>query len=945
MMMKQVSIICLMATISLFIGCNNKEVQKKQVKGAGSAANKLQYKNVLSPKGGKSFALQLTKDGKPAVQILVPDNPSSIDEKAADMLKNALDAGTGMNFSIVKEKEYTSGPVISIGNTLLYGKSGIKPDKDLELDGYMIAEKDGNTFLIGGSRRGSISPVIALIEEDLGGRLYSRHDGLQMPELSDVQTVVAREYVPVFKIRTMFQYESFNADFQLFNRVGSATSSYDKIPQKWGGSTCWPQQYFVHTFIELLPNELYDTHPEYFALIDGRRMPQGHGGGAAEFCLTNPDARRIATDNVLKALKKYHKYRLFSVSMNDSIGTCQCDKCQAIAKREGGAAGPLLDFVNHVAGIVKKKYPDVMITTLAYQESNKPPKDIRPDDNVIIRLANDTASAPYPMFFLEESDVFYPNMKNWEKLGAKLFIWDYVVDYKAWPMPRPNLPVIDHNINTYAKEGVYGLFLQSSHYGCGENQGRLRAWVYSKKMWDPSRKMDDLIRDFNYGYFGKAADLMQEYSDLLTAEWKNFHDNHTYKDSAKYPMKFAFSDEFYPKARAIFEKALKLTEDDKKLHDKVEFEYISILFYRLQMMPPKGDKDRQSYIADLKTFSELTEKYKVDWINEKVTKTKQRIIEWKRKYNIRSADDKPVVVHLGNSDANRVGDGAKKIDDISAPGGECIKIPIRGNAWAVQWFFGSALYNDVDYFVRVQVRADKKKSNGPAFVCGVYSVSAKKVPLQLHVNAEDLADTGYNWLDVGNVNGSDAPSSYFYIAQIENSAISHLYVSAVEFIPEGTPGYKKIMAKKSESSPGAVIKKGANGEIIFPAASAKLQGSARRIGDAVSIAPSAKGWETQWQLGKNVPVGKYNVRAYVKVTGPKAGNGIRFGIYSPKAKGTWMNYMSSVADMTAGAYQWINLGEVNIPMADPDAYLFACSFGDNSFDSFLIKSVEFKAVK
>lgn len=153
----------------------------------------------------------------------------------------------------------------------------------------------------------------------------------------------------------------------------------------------------------------------------------------------------------------------------------------------------------------KKSYPEVKLTVLAYTESNKPPKRIHPDDNVIIRLANDTASFPYPMFFMEESDVFYPNFIKRKKLGAKIFIWDYVVDYKAWPMPRPNLEVIDYNINTYAKEGVYGLFLQSSHYGVGENQGHLRAWVYSKKMWDPSRKMDDLIRDFNYGYFGKAA--------------------------------------------------------------------------------------------------------------------------------------------------------------------------------------------------------------------------------------------------------------------------------------------------------------------------------------------------------------------------------------------------------------------------------------------------------
>ena len=746
-----------------------------------------QWHNSLAPHGDDTFGLVLTKNGSPACRILLSADAGSIDTKAAELLKQALDAGTGSEFEVVRENDYTGGPVISLGETDLYKKSGLKPSIDLDEDGYSIAQKDGSLFLIGGRRRGSISPAIALIEEDMGGRLYSRQEGLRMPPLQAEQIVVLREYVPLFKVRTMFQWESFDAEFQLFNRVGSFTSSYDKVPEKWGGSTKLPAKFFVHTFATLLPNELYfDEHPEYFALIDGKRKPQGHGGGA-QFCLTNPDARRIVKDRVLEELKTYHSYGLFDVSPNDtSHGFCQCPNCMAIEKREGSAAGPLLDFVNYVADAVAKVYPNVKITTLAYIDTNKPPKHIRPHKNVAIRLANDTASFPYPMFYLEESDVFFPNMKNWIKLGAQLLIWDYVVDYKAWPMPRPNLEVIDHNINTYAKYGIYGLFLQSSHYGVGENQGKLRAWVYSKKMWDPSRKMDDLVRDFNYGYFGKAADLMQSYNDLLYAEWKNFHDNHTYKDSAEYPNKFCFTDEYYPKARAIFEKALKLTEDTPDIHSKVELEYVSILFYRLQMMPPTDDPaDRASYKADLEKFVELTDRYHVDWVNEGVTKTPQRVQEWRRKYNIKSdTPEVPVTLRLTPDDITRCADGAVRMDDISAPGGTCIRLPIQGDGWSLQWFFGSSLLPDVDYSVRVQIRADKKKATGPAVNYGIYAINIKKIPLSGTIDASDISDSGYGWVDCGTVNGSDAPSSYFYFAQIPNSSVKFVYISSVEIIPK-----------------------------------------------------------------------------------------------------------------------------------------------------------------
>jgi hypothetical protein len=67
--------------------------------------------------------------------------------------------------------------------------------------------------------------------------------------------------------------------------------------------------------------------------------------------------------------------------------------------------GVLLNFVNKVADGVGKKYPDVKIGTLAYQYSHKPPKNIRPRDNVQINLCADqplcrsTSAALMPVNF------------------------------------------------------------------------------------------------------------------------------------------------------------------------------------------------------------------------------------------------------------------------------------------------------------------------------------------------------------------------------------------------------------------------------------------------------------------------------------------------------------------------------------------------------------------
>lgn len=290
--------------------------------------NKPNVKNTLAPQNGQKSMLTLLNNGKATFKIVIPDNPSTIDQKAASMLKSALDAGTEASFKIVKEAHFSGGPAFSLGETNLYKNSGLKPTIDLKEEGYMLKVKGNKVFFIGGRRRGSISPVIAFIEEDLGGRLYSRQAGLQMPQLTASQAIVSREYAPQITIRSMFQFESFDPEFQLFNRVGTSTSSYDKVPAEWGGSIKLPQQFFVHTFSKLLPNNKYfDSHPEYFALINGKRVPQGNGGGG-QMCLTNPDVRRIVTAKVLKELKTLHSYKLFDISPNDtSGGYCQCKDC------------------------------------------------------------------------------------------------------------------------------------------------------------------------------------------------------------------------------------------------------------------------------------------------------------------------------------------------------------------------------------------------------------------------------------------------------------------------------------------------------------------------------------------------------------------------------------------------------------------------------------------
>lgn len=77
-----------------------------------------------------------------------------------------------------------------------------------------------------------------------------------------------------------------------------------------------------------------------------------------------------------------------SVAQNDWYNACECENCRATDEHEGSHRGTLLYFVNQIAAVVARKYPDVKIDTLAYQHTRRPPKYIRSASNVIVRLCS-----------------------------------------------------------------------------------------------------------------------------------------------------------------------------------------------------------------------------------------------------------------------------------------------------------------------------------------------------------------------------------------------------------------------------------------------------------------------------------------------------------------------------------------------------------------------------
>jgi hypothetical protein len=260
----------------------------------------------------------------------------------------------------------------------------------------------------------------------------------------------------------------------------------------------------VHTFHRFLPADRYlRKHPEYFALRNGKRIP-------TQLCLSNENVLKIVIDVVDSLLKKYPESDVISVSQDDNTQYCQCDNCAKIDNREGSPSGSVIEFVNKVA----QKFPDKTISTLAYQYTRTAPKQIRPEENVLITLCSIECDRSAPI--AEKCQDFADDLAAWGKLTENIRIWDYTTQFTNYLAPFPNIHTLQPNIHLFVDNNAKWVFEQHSNQP--SELFELRSYLTAKLLWDPFADQDAIIEDFLDGYYEEGAPFVQNYITTIHSE-------------------------------------------------------------------------------------------------------------------------------------------------------------------------------------------------------------------------------------------------------------------------------------------------------------------------------------------------------------------------------------------------------------------------------------------
>ncbi len=519
----------------------------------------------------------LFAEGESDYAILLGEHASESEQWAAHEMARVLKTISGIDFPVQLPGSHPSQKAIYVGSSQqameLLGERAISFKDDDE--GFQY-ENIGSAIVIrGGQQRGTMYGVIDFLERELVCRWYT-------PTVSKLPTrstwsfdYLLRRDNPVVRVRNDFYYEAFDPTWAAHNRVNG---SMNHRKQPGGAEAYWR----VHTFnLFVPPGEFFDSHPEYFSLLNGKRSTD-----RSQLCLTNPDVLRIVTDRLRKAMREYPENLIYSVSQNDWHGACECTNCQAIVRAEGNESGIMIHFVNAVADAVKEEFPDKFVGTLAYQYTRHPPKHVKPRANVVVRLCTIECYFAHPLNGCEQNAAFMDDIEAWSKIAPHMYIWDYVVNFVHYLLPFPNFGVLQDNIQIFQANNAIGIMEQGAYQGPSAELAELRAYVIARLLWNPACDVDAVVDDFMYGYYGHSGQYLREYFDLLQGRVRE----NTHLTISSGPLDKLFSDDFVRKADDIFDQAEAVADDEAILH-RVETARLSLMYLKCMRMPHEAKRD------------------------------------------------------------------------------------------------------------------------------------------------------------------------------------------------------------------------------------------------------------------------------------------------------------------------------------------------------------------
>lgn len=385
----------------------------------------------------------------------------------------------------------------------------------LALEGYFLVTRGPHLLVLGGSPRGTLYGVYDLLER-LGVRWWTATEAHVPKKTLIAISGLNVHFTPPLIYRAIWYRNAMDGDWLARMRLNGGAAGGPHLKERHGGMERYAADAGCHTYMALVPPERYHKrHPEYFSEVNGVRLRH-----VAQLCCTNPQVADIAAETARQWLKRTPEARLVSITHNDWNNWCTCPKCAALIAKEGAPSAITLHLANEVAKRLEREFPDVLIDTFAYGWTQTPPRHMQAHPNVLVRICPIGNCFGHPIRTCKRNAECREAVTKWSRISQTIFVWHYVNDFFHYMSPWPCLPSLEDDIHYYLEHRLKGLFLQANGNSNGGDFADLKAYIWAKKIWNPALKLDDLRQEFMAGYYGDAADAVEEYCATFEKAFK-----------------------------------------------------------------------------------------------------------------------------------------------------------------------------------------------------------------------------------------------------------------------------------------------------------------------------------------------------------------------------------------------------------------------------------------
>ncbi len=492
---------------------------------------------LLSVQGAVAAKLVLVQDGKPASEIFLPGEASAVERYAATELQRAIRLSTGAELPIVTTP--SSDPALhriviatSSNAKTLQGVPEIPSPKHKDDDQIAISHTDETLFLTGNNARSALYATYRFLEKSLGfrwfwpgesGEYFERKEGITLDNFKlKEQGAIRYRYLtinsPHYDHDTLVWMARHRMNIHFAGTYLGEKELQNLVEKgffvRWSG----------HALV--LQREMLEEHPEYVAEYGGRRqIIQSHDN--PHLCWSNPGVQEALSEGIAKTLKAYPTFNSLGIYPADQTHFCHCAECVKMAPDVSTRYQKLWKIL---IGKLRPEFPDLQITTLAYQAYQPVAKEVAPFD--MFQYATYNVSYRHPLDSGHPANATaLKEMEEWKAKGAEIGMRGYDLIATAEPLFIPNVRYVVGEMNYLKQKGMTSFSTEVSPFGFPKEPGlplhqtrwyalRMNLYAMGRATWEQDVNAEEIVTEWTTTIYGpKAAEPMKRYYFAMEKAW------------------------------------------------------------------------------------------------------------------------------------------------------------------------------------------------------------------------------------------------------------------------------------------------------------------------------------------------------------------------------------------------------------------------------------------